>query len=152
MKQAFVETYHISKTFNAPLGFVYRWCTDFREDDPKMVGAKYRRKITERSNRLVAWRIVGRRGQKGYEGVRVVWLKPPNAWHLDTCGDRSEQGDYRLTRLGKTKTRLDMRFTVAYADRSSVAPKKSWEQDLSKNWDSYGSYLERDYRRSLRAR
>ena len=151
MKKAFVEAYRVSKTFNAPLGFVYKWCTDFQENDPKMVGSKGRRKIIERSNSRVVWRVISK-GEKGYEGVRVVWLKPPNAWHLDTCGDRSQQGDYKLTRLGKTRTRLDMKFSLAYANAKKVEPRKSWEAGLSSNWDSYGRYLERDYQRYLRAK
>jgi hypothetical protein len=30
--------------------------------------------------------------------------------------------------------------------------KKSWEADAKSEWDSYGGYLERDYRRYLRAK
>ena len=152
MKKAFVETCHVSKTFNAPLGFVYRWCTDCRRDDPKMVGSKWKRNILERSKRNVVWRVIRTGKAKGYEGVRAVWLEPPNAWHLDTCGDRHEVGDYRLTSLGKTRTRLDMKFTVEYYDAKKVEPKKTWEADAKANWDSYGSFLEKDYRRYLRTK
>jgi len=151
LKKAFVETYRVSKTFNAPLDFVYRWCTDYREDDLKMIGSSNKRKIIERSKSRVVWRVIGKNGGNGYEGVRVVWLKPPNSWHLDTCGDKRELGEYRLTPLGKGRTRLDMKFTVSYDSPKEVEGRKSWEADARADWDSYGSYLERDYRRSLRA-
>jgi len=149
LKQAFVETYRVSKTFNAPLGFVYRWCTDYREDDLKMIGSSNRRKIIERSKSRVVWRVIGKNGGKGYEGVRVVWLKPPNSWHLDTCGDKREVGEYGLTRLGKTRTRLDMKFEVTYDDLSKVESRKSWEADARSEWDTYGKHLEGDYQRHL---
>ncbi len=152
MKKAFVETYHVTKTFNAPLGFVYRWCTDYRSDDPSMLGSKKRRDIIERSKKHVVWRNVTKGKTKGYDGVRVVWLKPPNAWHLDTCGDGREVGDYKLTRLGKAKTRLDMKFSETYYSARDVESRKSWMADATSHWNAYGRYLEMDYRRYLRSK
>jgi hypothetical protein len=152
LKKTFVETYRISKTFNAPLGFVYKWCTDYQPDDPKMIGSKNRRNILERSKRNVIWRVQSKSKVKGYEGVRAVWLKPPNAWHLDTCGDGREVGDYKLTRLSKTRTRLDMKFQVTYNYAGQIESKKSWIADLKSHWDSYGRYLEKDYRRHIQSR
>jgi hypothetical protein len=149
LKKTFVETYRISKTFGAPLGFVYRWCTDFQKDDPRMIGSRNRRNILERSKKRVVWTVISKNGGKGYEGVRAVWLKPPNAWHLDTCGDKREVGDYKLIRLGRAKTRLDMKFAVTYDDASKVESKRSWEADGRSDWDSYGRHLERDYHRYL---
>jgi len=151
VKKAFTETYRLSKTFNAPLKFVYAWCTDFRPGDLKMIGSKNRRNIIHRSKKRVLWTVVSKDSQKGYEGVRVVWLKPPNSWHLDTCGDKRELGEYKLTPLAKGRTRLDMRFTVSYDSAKEVEGRKSWQADARADWDSYGTYLERDYRRSLRA-
>jgi hypothetical protein len=151
LKKAFAETYRVSKTFNAPLGFVYKWCTDYREDDLKMVGSKARRMILEHTRRGVVWRLVDK-SSKGIQGLRSVWLFPPNRWHLDTCGDKHLAGDYRLTRLGKTRTRLDMRFTETSEDRRKLEPKKSWEADAVSEWDVYGRFLERDYQRYLRTK
>ncbi len=150
MRKSFVETYRVSKILNAPLKFAYAWCTDFREGDLKMIGSKNRRNIIERTKKRVLWTVVKKDGGKGYEGVRVVWLNPPNAWHLDTCGDKREISEYKLTRIGKEKTRLDMKFTVSYDTPKAVESRKSWEADAKADWDSYGKYLERDYRKSLR--
>jgi hypothetical protein len=152
LEKAFVETYRLTKTFNAPLGFVYNWCTDFREDDLKMVGSKTRRMILEHTRKHVVWRIVAKGGTKGYQGIRSVWLNPPNRWHLDTSGDKHLTGDYKLTRLGKARTRLDMRFTETNVDRRKLEPRKSWEADTMSEWDAYARCLERDYQRYLRTK
>jgi len=151
LKRAFVETYHVSKTFNAPLGFVYKWCTDFQEDDLKMVRSNVKRKIIERTKLHVAWRIAPAGGSRGHPGIRSVWLRPPNKWRLDTSGDKHLTGDYTLTRLGKKKSRLDMKFTETSVDRNRLEPKTTWEAETMEEWDAYGRYLEKDYRRYLRS-
>ena len=149
MRKNFVETYRISKTFDAPLKFVFDWCTDFREDDPKMVGSKLRRTFLERTAERVVWLATYRSGGKKVEGLRVVWLRPPASWHLDTCGDKRELGDYKLTSLGKARTRLDMTFQLTYEEEKDVQPRKKWESEVLEEWRQYGSHLERDYRASL---
>ena len=82
MKTAFSETYRASKTFNAPLKFVYDWCTDFAEDDLKIIGSKNKRILHEKTNDRVIWTVEGKSLTGDTDPVRVVWLSPPNAWHL----------------------------------------------------------------------
>jgi hypothetical protein len=36
------HTYRVSRVINAPLKFVYDWCTDFRENDNKIPGSRTR--------------------------------------------------------------------------------------------------------------
>lgn len=151
LRKAFSETYHVTETFNAPLGFVYKWCTDFREDDLKMVGSTTKRMILVRTKRLVVWGTK-LKGAKTYAGIRSVWLKPPNRWHLDAGGDKHLTGDYRLTSIGKTRTRLDMNFTEISEDRRKVQSRKSWESETQEEWDAYVRYLERDYQRYLKTK
>lgn len=148
MKEAVVETYHVSKTIAAPLNFVYAWCTDFREDDPRMIGSKNRRRILEHTKKRVIWVVDGKKGKP--DAVRLVWLHPPDSWHLETGGDETEVGDYKLTPLGKYRTRLDMTFKATYGDRKDVQSRESYEGEATSHWDSYARYLERDYERSLR--
>jgi hypothetical protein len=150
MKTVYSETYKVSKTFNAPLDFVYSWCTDYREDDMKMTGSKYKRYIHEKTRDRVIWTVEGKNLPSKTEPVRVVWLRPPDAWHLETCGDGSEIGDYKLTALGKNKTRLDMTFTETHANREDVESRESYEAETLDHWNKYGKYLERDYKKSLR--
>lgn len=150
MEDAFTETYTLSKVFNAPLPFVYAWCTDFREDDSRMHGGASRRRFVERSRKRIIWTTKSEDGGKPVEGVRVVWLSPPDSWRLDTCGDVRERGDYALTSLGKNRTRLDMTFRVTYDRREDVESRESWEADGRKDWDAYARFLERDYGRTTK--
>jgi len=140
------QTYRLSATFNAPLDYVFAWCTDFREDDNKMTGSKTRRHILERTKERFVWVVNYKDGGKEKEGIRAVWLHPPDSWHLDTCGDGREVGDYKLTRLGKTKTRLDMKFVETYDGPEEVEDKKEWEADGKEHWKIYKKALEADFK------
>ncbi len=150
MTTAYTVSYSVSKTFNAPMSFVYSWCIDFREDDMKMIGSKNKRSIHEKTGRRVIWTVEGKNLPTNTEPVRVVWLRPPNAWHLESCGDGSEIGDYRLTAVGKNRTRLDMTFTETHPDKTHMPSKKELEREAVDHWEKYGRFLEKDYEASLR--
>jgi hypothetical protein len=149
LKKTFVETYKVSKTFRAPLDYVFRWCTDFREDDGKMTGSKAKRIFLERSAKRIVWISEFKEKGKAKEGVRVVWLQPPNSWTLDTCGDQREIGEYNLTQKGKNKTRLDMKFQIGFESKDEVEDKKKWEKEVTEEWEIFGRHLENDYSESL---
>lgn len=145
MKKSYVETYHVSKTFRAPLDFVFAWCTDFREGDNKMTGSKSKRKILEKTEKRILWIVEYKEKGETREGVRVVWPHPPDSWHLDTCGDGKELGEYRLSPKGKNKTRLDMEFRITYDDKDEIEDKDEWEKETRELWDIFAWYLEKDY-------
>ena len=151
MKKAFVETYKVSKTFKAPLEFVFDWCTDFREDDGQMTGSKTKRTFLEKTSKRIVWVVEYKEKGRSVEGVRVVWLHPPDSWSLDTCGDHREIGEYKLKRKSKNKTRLDMKFRYSYDGKEEVQDQEEWEEETREMWDIYGRHLEKDYRDSLRA-
>jgi len=151
LKKTFVETYRISKTFKAPLDYVFAWCTDFREDDAKMTGSKIRRKFIERTDKRKIWSVEHKEKGKSIEGIRVVWLHPPDSWSLDTCGDHRELGEYSLTPKSKNKTRLDMKFRMSFDSKDEVEDKKKWEKEVREEWDAFARFLENDYKVSLRA-
>lgn len=139
------RTYRVSKTFNAPFHFVYDWCTDFREDDNELAGKTWKRHIIEKTKERAVYISHWQEEGKQFEGVRVVTLKPPSAWHLDGVDeDEDEVGDYRLTPLGKNKTKLEMIFEVTFK-RGEPESKESWEADASETWDRFKSALEKDY-------
>ncbi len=141
------QTYKLSQKFDAPLDYVFAWCTDFREDDnQKYLGSKTQRKIIEKTGEHVIWRVRYKDGKGFKEGVRAVWLHPPDGWHLDTCGDGREVGDYKLKSLGKTKTRLDMKFAVTYESKKDVEDRDEWEEDGKKHWKIYRKALEADFK------
>ena len=148
MSNPVVGTYKLSQRFNAPLDFVFRWCTDFREDDNKMIGSKTKRTFLEKGKTRIVWVVNYKEDGKEKEGIRAVWLKPPNAWHLDTCGDGRELGEYTLKSLGKNKTRLDMVFRVTYDSKAEVESKEELEKDGNDHWAKYAEYLEKDYSRT----
>jgi hypothetical protein len=139
------HTYHISKMINAPLKFVYNWCVDFREDDPKIWGSKTRRIILQKTKRRIIYMSTLRRRGKATSAVRIVTLHPPNAWHLDLVGQEGDEtGDYRLTSLGPKKTRLNITFKVKY--KIANAPTKEKDtKETNEVWDKYIAALERDY-------
>ncbi|MGP8124961.1 MAG: hypothetical protein ACLQEQ_03715 [Nitrososphaerales archaeon] len=148
MKGPISKTYRISETFDAPKDFVFNWCTDFREDDYKMTGSTARRRFLERTKERIVWIVMYKEGKRTVEGVRAVWLKPPNSWHFDTCGDGREVGDYTLQELKNGKTRLDMVFNVTYDDPSEVENRSEWTKGARKNWYAYRKFLEKDYKES----
>jgi hypothetical protein len=139
------RTFRVSKVINAPLRFVYDWCTDFRGDDNKIWGSNVKRIILQKTRLRVIYMSTHKQGRKSVSAVRIVTLRPPNAWHLDLVGQQEDEiGDYRLTRLGPGKTRLDMRFNVRY----KIAHPPTKEEDMAmtnKVWDRYVAALERDH-------
>jgi hypothetical protein len=147
LAESVTKTYKVSKTFKAPLDFCFAWCTDFRADDNKMTGSKTRRRFLERTRRRFVWVATYKEGSKTVEGIRVVWLKPPDAWHLDTCGDGREIGDYKLTPVGR-RTRLDMVFRVTYDDPKKAEGVREWVRGTKREWDAFGRFLEADYKAS----
>lgn len=83
---------------------------------------------------------------KAMSGVNVVTLFPLKAWHLDYVGDEDDEiGDYKLTPLGRGKTRLDMTFTERY--RVSNGPSTAeYAEIVSRIWDKYIAALEKEYK------
>jgi hypothetical protein len=139
------HTHHVSKIINAPLKFVFDWCTDFREDDNQIAGSDTQRKILQKTKRRVIYISTYERDGRKMSGVNIVTLKPPKAWYLDYVGEEEDEiGSYKLRPLAAGKTRLDMTFTEKY--KISNAP--TTEEDKShteKMWNRYVAALESDY-------
>jgi hypothetical protein len=156
LKKSYVDVYKAKKTFKAPLEYVFQWCTDFREDDGKMTGSKRKRTILEKTPTRIVWVMEYKQEGKPRQGLRVVWPHPPDSWTLDTCGDMAEwdereRGEYKLTRKGKNKTRLDMKFWLTYNSKEHFPDKKEWAKETAETWETFASYLEKDYKASLTA-
>jgi hypothetical protein len=140
-----VLRYGITKTIDVPLEYAYEWLTDFRDDDTKIIGGTYPRHILRRSKDQFVWIQHYDRDGKEKEAVRIVTLKPPNAWHNEAISDEKESVfDYRLTRAGKNRTRLTIRARVTY---KTIRPevKSEMEKNFSADWDKYVSALEKDH-------
>ncbi len=92
---------------NAPLRYVFNWCTDFREDDGDLTGSTSQRKILEKTKKRVVYASLytGIDGNQKI-GVNIVTLKAPTSWHLEYFGEEdNEIGEYKLSSLGKNKTK-----------------------------------------------
>jgi hypothetical protein len=140
-----IHVIHVSKIIHAPLRFVYDWCTDYQESDPKIMGSNAKRKILLKTEHRAIYISTYKSGGKLRSGVNVVTLYPPKAWCLDFIGDEDDEaGDYMLTRLGPRKTRLDMRFIEHYKIRN--APTRAQDTKHTQElWDRIVASLERDY-------
>ena len=138
--------FSITKRINAPLGYAFAWCTDFREDDHKISQQKRRIRILERTRKRFIMSIQTKHGLKGVSAVRIVSLNPPNSWHLDWIGDENnETGDYQLTRLGPRKTQLKATFKVK-PKTSNTPTKPTMMKTVNSVWDKYVNALENDYK------
>jgi hypothetical protein len=129
--------------------FVFNWCTDFREDDPRITGSSSRRIILEKSKKRVVYASVYK-GSDGTEkiGVNFVTLKSPTSWHLEFFGEEdNEIGEYKLSNLGKNKTKLNMVFKESWK-MSEFPTVEEQVRDSGHQWDQYVSALEAEYNSS----
>ena len=142
-----VDVFRVSKTINAPLRYVYDWCTDYRDDDPQITGSKRQRRVLEKTKKRVIYvQIYDGTDGKQRVAVDIVTLTSPNSWHLNFFGeDDDEEGEYTLKSLGRDKTRLDMRFKERWKIADSPSIDEQIEQ-TSKVWDKYVAALEKDHR------
>jgi hypothetical protein len=139
------HTYRVKKTINAPLKFVYDWCTDYREDDNQITGSKVQFKILQKTNSRVIYLRTYEQAGKAMIGVKIVTLRPPKAWYLDQVGeDEDAIGIYKLTRVGPEKTKLNMTFTEKYKI-SDAHTKEEDRNQTDQMWDKYVAALEEDY-------
>jgi hypothetical protein len=142
-----VDTVKIAKTIKAPQKYVFDWCTDFREDDPKITGSSSRRKVLERNKKKVVYVSTYKGGDGAIKtNVNIVTLKPPTSWHLDQFGEEdNETGEYTLTSLAKNKTRLDMVFKETWKDIAAIPSVEEQEAQVNRIWDIYVAALEKEY-------
>jgi hypothetical protein len=104
--------------------------------------------IMQKTRQRAVYLSIYRRAGKSRYGVNIVTLGPPDKWHLDYVGqDLDEMGDYILTKLGSTRTSLNMRFREKYKIRNTPTGKQDAKSAIE-FWDKCVAALERDYRKS----
>jgi hypothetical protein len=132
-----------------PKKFAYNWCTDFSTEDSNIVGAKFPRIMLEKTRKraVYAGYKVGQDG-KPKLAVRVVTLSPKTySWHLDYFGEEDlEVGDYKLTGLGKNRTRFDIKLNNKWKHGKGPSSNE-FAAETKAAWDKYAPALERDYKR-----
>ena len=141
------QTVRLSKIVDAPIRYVYDWCTDFRSDDGKLARYKTRHRVIRVSpQRLVRVRVASNGAKNPAMAVELVRLSPPNAWHKDTIDEEDLDAiDYKLTALSPNKTRV----SLVIVERWIVPkfPKKAdWLRSASKYWDDLVLAIEERYR------
>ena len=142
--------YKHSRILNVPIKFAYDWCTDFSPEDAEIVGAKFPRIVLEKNSK----RAVYASYKQGNDGrpklaVRLVSLNPKNySWHLDYFAEEDlEEGDYKLTKRGKEKTKLSLTLNNKWKNWRGPT-RKEFDISTKKTWDKYAPALENDYRDS----
>ncbi len=147
-----MDVFKVSKTVNASIKFAYEWCTDFNASDPKITGSSSERTILEKTKKRAIY-VVNYKAADGSRklNVNIVTLRPPNAWHLDQFGEEdNETGDYKLTSLGKNRTRLDMVFKEKWKKIAKIPSVKEQVKHTEEVWHKYVAALDKDYLASLR--
>jgi|SRR5580693_3826100 hypothetical protein len=142
--------YEVRATFQAPLGFVYRWCTNYTPKDSRISGEGYDRRILQRSSRTVVLEDLYDTREGWIWLRRVIRLSPPARWHAESIGnDRMISVDYRLSKLPGNRTRLTIRARRRPYGIGTKNPSKStWEHSVGANWVEFGRALEREHKRN----
>jgi hypothetical protein len=150
-----VQRLRFRKVIRAPLGFVYRWCTDYRDDDDTITDSiyHYRAKILLRERgRVVRLITVPGKNRNRCTDVEVIRLRPPNRWRLTKMSvTDDESGTYQLSEKGPHVTILDMRFRRSW--KTGRRPDlNNYRALFNRVWDEYVLAIEADYRRRGRRR
>jgi len=142
--------YEVRAKFRAPLGFVYRWCTDYTPADGRFEGEEYSRRILRRTVREVVYEDLADTKEGWFWTRHVVRLLPPNRWHSDSVGShRAYSLDYKLTKLPGDRTQLTLTARRSpYGIGGKNPPKSQWQRSVAKSWRAFGRALERDYRKA----
>ncbi|MGI0091118.1 MAG: hypothetical protein ACREBS_05370 [Nitrososphaerales archaeon] len=142
-----LQTMRLNVEINAPLKFVFEWSTDFAEDDPKLIGSVRQRHILAKSSKRVifaqTWNDDGGRLRVT---ANIVTLKPPDSWHLEMYeSERSETADYKLERLTKESTLLQLTFKNKWKNPEKAETADSQTRRIKEIWAKYSDALQNDY-------
>ena len=149
-----VTTYNFRAIFRAPLPYVFRWCTDYSPEDPRLAKEDSRRRILARSARRVIFEDLYD-GPEGWVWSHdVVTLDPPNHWHAEIVGSHREWViDYRLRELPGGRTELSFRGRRRSTAHGVRNPSQAQlVRELTSMWRNYGRALERDYHSASKRR
>ncbi len=143
-----VSVYEIKRTFRAPLGFAYAWCTDYTKADRKLQGDPGSRQIIRKTSRTVVYEDLNETPHGWMWSRQIVTLRPPNRWHAGAVGNyRTWNLDYSLRELPDGRTEFTMRGRRRATPLGVKNPPKAvLEKELQTMWRNLGRALERDYR------
>lgn len=144
------RTLQFHQTVDAPLSFVYRWCTDYRDDDDRITDDLYHysaRILLREPRRIVREVVVPGRDRNRATEIEVIRLAPPDRWSLAKFSVTDDKtGRYRLLALGPGRTRIEMAFRERW--KSGRPPSRARYRALFQRvWGRYVREIERAYRR-----
>jgi hypothetical protein len=143
-------TIRVSRVVDAPLRYVYDWCTDYRPDDWRL-GREGARKPTYRVLRVSPRRVIRVRlapnGPKEPDiAVDLVRLDPPSDWHTDQIDETDRMAiDYHLVKLGPKKTRLELLVTERWVT-PDFPTRTELRRRVSATWERLSTAIEDRYR------
>lgn len=135
------------KTVEAPLRFVFGWCTDYREDDDRLTDDLYHysaRILLRERDRIVREIVVPGRDRNRCTDVELIRLAPPDRWSLQKFSvTDDETGRYQLFALGPGRTRIEMRFRQRW--KVGRPPDRArYRRLFNRVWDRYVRTMERE--------
>jgi hypothetical protein len=146
------RTTRYRKLIRAPLRFVYRWCTDYRNDDDRLTNSLYHyrsRIILRERSRVIRVITVPGRDRNRSTDVEIILLLPPNRWRLTKFSVTDDNtGDYRLIRKRPGLTLLEIRFRTKWKVARRPDPKR-YRRLFNQVWDRYVELIEREFVRSI---
>ena len=143
----------VTKVAEAPIQYVYDWCTDYRTDDGRLSRSKPRFKVIRAgSNRVARVRISSGGSATPAVAVELVRLRPPDAWHVDQIDEADLNSvDYKLTRLGPNRTRIVLSFNERWMTPEHPT-RREWLQGANNFWDRLVVALEADFKNGVPAK
>lgn len=148
------KSYEYRIEFDAPLPFVFRWCTDYRADDARLEGETFARRILKKTRRAVVYEDL-ESGPNGWWWARHdISLDPPSHWHSSSVGNyRQYELDYRLRERPGGKTELRFVGRRGPGLLGSAHPTTAvFRRSMDKSWKLFRTALEKEYRASRRRR
>jgi len=144
-----IQTLRVSKIIDAPLRYVYGWCTDYRSDDWILSQRRPHprfRVVKLSPRRLLRIRLTPTPSKDPDVAVDLIRLSPPDAWHTDQIDEEDRESvDYQLTALGKTRTRIDLLVTERWVVPGHLSRPETLRR-VQGAWDRYAAQVETRFR------
>lgn len=141
-----MDRFVVELPIHAPPEFVYRWCTDFRDDDPDLTEGGFERRIIARSARRIVFEDLEPRPHGWAWARAVIALHPPDRWNLTLNGNVQKiRAQYLLTPEPSERSVLTMRFDVRRIVREHSARLET-RHSVQDYWLRLVPQIERDWR------
>lgn len=144
----------VRQKFRAPLGFSYRWCTDYSPKDPSLAKEGGQRRILRRTRQQVVYEDLSPSPEGWWWSRQTVKLQPPDRWSVLALGNyRTWRASYTLKPLRDGGTAFTFRGVRSPNLLTTKNPsRKEVQSNLETMWKHYARALEADYRRTRRPR